>query len=69
MDSRTGDLYPSKQAALDAGVPEQEIVEMTGTGAAIERVSRRVRMASRLEAKRRSRRRAQQKASGKENRR
>lgn len=30
MDTRTGRIYPSKQAALDAGVPERFIVEMHG---------------------------------------
>jgi hypothetical protein len=69
MDDRTGDLYPSKSAALMAGVPEAHIVEMVGPAEAIRRVARRVRMASRHEHARRQARRAQQKASRKANRR
>lgn len=28
MDMRTGDLYPSLQAALDAGVPREHVAEV-----------------------------------------
>jgi len=31
MDSRSGELYKDKAAALEAGVPERYIVEVTGT--------------------------------------
>lgn len=30
MDIRTGKLYDTKQAALDAGVPESDIAELEG---------------------------------------
>ena len=63
MDDRSGDLYPSKADALRAGVPDKHIVELYGTEEAIKRVSGRVRMASKLEAKRRKARRKMQKAS------
>jgi len=43
MDDRTGDLYPDKQAALDAGVPEEHVVELRGTREAIEAISRKVK--------------------------
>ena len=69
MDSRTGDLYPTKRAALDAGVPERAIVMLEGAYEAIRRVSRKVRMVSRLDGKRRKVHRQQQKASRRRNRR
>ena len=68
MDDRTGDLYPSKQAALDAGVPEEHVVELTGPAAAIRRVARRVRWAARHENARRKAKRKQQKKSRRANR-
>ena len=69
MDDRTGDLYPSKQAALDAGVPKEHVVEIVGSKEAIQRVARRVRWAARHENARRKARRKQEKASRKANRR
>lgn len=68
MDDRTGDLYPSKQAALERLVPEEHIVELTGSEAAIKRVARKVRMASRHENARRKARRKAQKRSRAANR-
>lgn len=68
MDSRYGDLYTDKAAALEAGVPERYIVELHGPEKQIRKVARRVRMVSRLEAKRRKARRKQQAASRTANR-
>jgi hypothetical protein len=68
MDSRTGDLYPTKQAALDAGVPERYLVELAGPEPAIRTVVRKVRMVSRHENARRKARRNQAKASRRANR-
>lgn len=65
MDTRNGELYQSRQAALDAGVPERDIAEVRGSKRAIGRL----RMAARNEGKRRATRRTQQKASRKTNRR
>lgn len=67
MDDRTGDLYPSKQAALAAGVPEKHVVEIVGTEEAIRRVARRVRYAARHENARRKAKRKQQKTSRRAN--
>lgn len=39
MDSRTGDLYPTKEAALEAGVPEAAVVEVKGTPEAVAKVA------------------------------
>jgi len=68
MDARTGDLYRNKNEALAAGVPEEHIVELKGSKKSIQRVSRRVRMVSRLVNKRRVARRAMQKLSRRCNR-
>jgi len=68
MDSRTGDLYPTRDAALKAGVPERYIVEVTGEKKAIEKVAGRVRFAARHESRRRKARRKMQRASRKANR-
>lgn len=68
MDSRTGDLYPSKVAALYAGVPERDLVELIGEAHAVNRVARKVRMVSRQENARRKARRRQEKASRRRNR-
>jgi hypothetical protein len=64
MDSRTGDIYPTKQAALDANVPEKAIV--TGPEPALRYLSRMVKRDLR---ERRRRKRQQQKAGRKANRR
>lgn len=69
MDSRTGDLYPSKRAALDAGVPEKDLVELLGEAHAVNRVARRVRMASRATNARRKARRQIERRSRRANRR
>lgn len=69
MDTRTGDLYPSRQAALDAGVPEDSVVEVAGTQKAIRGLQRRVRMASRHVKARRKARRQAEKRSRRANRR
>jgi hypothetical protein len=68
MDTRTGNLYPSKEAALAAGVLAADLVEMTGEPKAIKRAARKVRMASRHENARRKARRKQQKQSRSRNR-
>ena len=64
MDSRTGDLYPTKQDALEAGVPEDAVVEIKGHKKAVGRI----RMACRETAARRKKRWKVQKASRKRNR-
>lgn len=66
MDSRTGDIYPTKGAALTAGVEDSDIVEIGGSRRAI----RRVRMAVKAAKVRRDRaaKRRQQKASRRANR-
>ena len=38
MDSRSGDKYESRDAALVAGVPEEDVVEVTGSVKAVGRV-------------------------------
>jgi hypothetical protein len=59
MDTRTGDLYPTKEAALAAGVPERDIAEVRGSKRAVGRL----RMACRNEnARRKAKRRAQKKS-------
>lgn len=63
MDTRTGDLYPEQAAALKAGVPRDDLVEVSGTEKAIRRLRRKVRMMSKtkpekMKAKRRSERAA-----------
>lgn len=42
MDTRTGDLYPSRDAALAAGVPEHAIV--TGDPETLARMSEKIRL-------------------------
>lgn len=49
MDSRDGTLYRSREAALAAGVPEGEIVEMSGRPEIIQKVARAVQFENRLE--------------------
>jgi hypothetical protein len=68
MDTRTGDLYPTLQAALDAGVPKDSVVEVAGTKKAIKGLQRRVRMAARSENARRKARRKAEKRSRRANR-
>lgn len=44
MDIRTGEIYPSKEAALEAGVLDEFLVELTNNRAerrAIKRATRR----------------------------
>lgn len=67
MDSRTGDLYPSKADALAAGVPDEAILEVMGKPKAIQRVKRRIRMVARKIEQRRASRRKMQKQSRKAN--
>jgi len=52
MDSRTGELYESKTEALDAGVPEENIIELSGADRDIKMVSDAVK-AARKKARRR----------------
>lgn len=63
MDTRSGDLYESKAKAIEAGVPERDIAEVSGGKRAIGRL----RMACRNEGARRKARRKQQKASRRRN--
>lgn len=69
MDTRTGDLYPTKEDAIAAGVPEDSLVEVSGTKKAVRGLQRRVRMASRREPARRKARRQAEKRSRRANRR
>lgn len=69
MDSRTGETYPTRQDALDAGVPDEAILEVMGQPKAVQRVKRRVRMVARKIEKRRAARRAMQNRSRRGNRR
>lgn len=64
MDTRTGETYPTKQAALDAGVPERDIAEVRGHARAVGRL----RMACKNEHKRRKAKRQAQKAARRANR-
>ena len=68
MDSRTGDLYETRKDAIEAGVPEEAIVEIRGPKKAIEKVAGRVRWAAQHEERKRKARRRAQKASRKANR-
>ena len=68
MDSRTGETYPSREDALNAGVPDEAILEVMGQPKAIQRVKRRVRMVARKIERRRAARRSMQKRSRKRNR-
>jgi len=67
VDLGTGKVYPSKEAAIAEGVPEDRLV--TGPEKAIRYASRRIRMASRLEGERRKRRRKLEKQARKRMRR
>lgn len=54
MDSRTGELYPSREAALKSGVPADDLVMIEGDPVAVSRVSLAVKdMFKRLPPKRR----------------
>lgn len=64
MDSRTGNEYGSRAEAIEAGIPELDIVEISGPPKAVGRV----RMACRQANARRKVRRQMQKASRKGNR-
>lgn len=48
MDARNGNLYPSQEAARQAGVPEQAIVRLEGSEAAVQDVARRLQEVQRL---------------------
>jgi len=65
MDSRTGDTYESKGAAIAAGVPETDVVEVRGSRRAVGRV----RMACRRAHEQRKARRRMAKAARRGNRR
>ena len=43
MDTLTGDLYESKQAGLDAGVPAENLVELISPQEEINKISRLVK--------------------------
>jgi hypothetical protein len=66
MDSRTGELYPTREAAVEAGVPEEDVVEVKGPPPAVHRVAKAVSRDARRKA---ARLRRMQKASRKANRR
>lgn len=55
MDARTGDLYPSKQAALEAGVPEEDIAEIKATEKVIKRVGHAIQRLYNFEKAKRKR--------------
>jgi len=46
MDTRTGDMYPTMQAALDAGVPADALVEVSGSPKAIETIREAIKATS-----------------------
>lgn len=54
MDTMTGFIYQSFDAALTAGVPPERMVQIEGTPEAIESVSRAVSAAYRAERKARN---------------
>ena len=57
MDTRTGKLYPSVEAALAADVPPEHIVEVRGPEAAIRALGRKVQRLDQLEKRLRRKRR------------
>lgn len=67
MDTSTGQLYDTPQAALDAGVKRDDLIELIGTRRQAEQVSRATRLGIR-ELERRAARKHQQKASRHRNR-
>lgn len=67
MDTRTGEMYPTKQAALAAGVPELDIAELFGSTRAVGRIRRAVK--AQVANRRRKAQRRQQKASRRAHRR
>lgn len=56
MNSETGRLYPSVDAAKAAGVPEEKIVRIEGQEAAVRSISAAVKKAHREKMARESRR-------------
>jgi hypothetical protein len=66
MDTRTGVIYETKDAALSAGVPEAAIVQ--GPAPALKKLAAMVQSRNRRNAARKAKR-AQQQASRKRNRR
>lgn len=61
MDTRTGHLYPTRDAALTAGASPDDVVEIAGTVQAVRRAARAVqlrRAADRRHAAARAARRA-----------
>lgn len=59
MDSRTGDLYPSWESAVAAGVPARDVVEVKGAAPAVKRVAKACKDAFK---RRRARQRMQRKS-------
>lgn len=47
MDTRTGDLYPSKEEAIEASVPEADIVKVDGPTKAVRRLQAAIRKSKR----------------------
>ena len=60
MDTRTGEMYPTKADALAAGVPEARIV--TGPAPALRKLSAMVKSRNRRNAERKARRQQQQRS-------
>lgn len=66
MDSSTGKLYPTREAAIEAGVLKENVVEIEGPHKAIRKISAALRASRALKARKK---RKQQKASRAANRR
>lgn len=60
MDSRTGDLYESKEAAQAAGVPAERLI--TGPLPVLKKLSAMVKSRNRRNAERKARRQQQQRS-------
>lgn len=65
MDSQTGKLYDSREAAIAAGVPKDRVIELLGPSAQVRRVADT--MSARHKAERRAKNK-RAKASRKRNR-
>lgn len=54
MDARTGQVYPSLKLAKVAGVPDEHLVELHGTEAAVQSVARAVQQQRATERRRKA---------------
>lgn len=59
MQVSTGNLYPSVKVAAAAGVPDGDLIELRGTLAQVESISRAVKRQHADDAKRKARRQTQ----------